>query len=118
MDFYEALTKKYASDHPRTITEPQDSIDISGKKVEEVGFDKIRKQLATLQELRIAILDGLCIYGIDPGQSLLDRWQWIRSQKLEFRELDLSRNLFESWGQILGICSALKASGLYRLKLE
>ena len=79
--FSEALKAKYASDpvqdptvHIVFATKPGDNalkrdplarinqpIRISGKEVEEVGFDKIRKQLAQLSELKIVILDGLCM---------------------------------------------------------
>lgn len=66
--------------------------------MEEVGFEKIRRQLAELQELRVVLLDGACIAAVD---SDLDE------QNLKIIELDLSRNLLESWHDITDICSSL-----------
>lgn len=40
-------------------------IRISGKTVEEVGFEEKRLQLAVLQNLKVAVLDGLCIAGVE-----------------------------------------------------
>ena len=77
LSYVQALKNKYASDPvdepnlDNVITGPVPAkvpvndrgkvIKISGKEAEEVGFDKIRKKLANLQELRIAILDCLCM---------------------------------------------------------
>ena len=77
LSYVQALKKKYASDsvdEPNldiVVTGPVPAnvpvnergkvIKISGKEAEEVGFDKIRKKFANLQELRIAILDCLCM---------------------------------------------------------
>jgi hypothetical protein len=120
----EALRYKYASEHtrisyqiggPRTA---EKTIKISGKEVEEVGFDKIRKQLAELHELRIVLLDGLCIrrpvgedtkrawseYGTAPQQPSLSD---IRDVCPKIAELDLSRNLFEDWSEVVSICEQL-----------
>ena len=63
-NFGEALKNKYASETSNEGPTQQDQIRISGKTVEEVGFEKIRRQLASLQELRIVILDSLCIAGV------------------------------------------------------
>lgn len=97
-------------------------IEIGGKTVQEVGFDKIRKQLAVLHELQIVILDGLRIAGIEArpwiaSQELqLQEWQRIQDQQLKIVELDLSRNLLEKWANVMCICSTLKS--LQTLKLE
>jgi Leucine-rich repeat (LRR) protein len=83
-----------------------------------VGFDKIRKQLAELHELRIVLLDGLCIrrpvdevtrkswseYGISQKRSPLSD---IRDVCPKIAELDLSRNLFGDWAEIVSICEQL-----------
>ena len=95
--FYEALKKKYASSSAEDIAATANEIHISGKTVEEVGFEKIRRQLAELQELRIV-------------ESDLDE------QDLKIIELDLSRNLFESWYDVTALCSSLQS--LQRLRLE
>ena len=131
--FTEALKAKYASedfedpdvqvvftiDPPGSSSKKKDAraklnqpIRISGKEVEEVGFDKIRKQLAELSELRIVILDGLCMErpiarlkengeGWSPG--LTD----IKVACPKATELDLSRNLFEEWREVVSICEQL-----------
>lgn len=105
--FFEALKKKYASTSAEDIKATANEIHIGGKTVEEVGFEKIRRQLAELQELRVVVLDGACIAAID---SDLDK------KDLKIIELDLSRNLLESWSEITAICSSLQF--LQRLRLE
>lgn len=92
-------------------------IKISGKEVEEVGFDKIRKQLADLHELKIVLLDGLCMSR--PIACLKDRLaasgdsSWpeglidINETCPKILELDLSRNLFEEWREVASICEQL-----------
>ena len=107
ISFFEALEKKYASSSAEECAATATEIHISGKTVEEVGFEKIRQQLAELQELRIVVLDGACIATVE---SDLDK------QDLEIVELDLSRNLLESWSDVLLICSSLQH--LQLLKLE
>jgi hypothetical protein len=130
----EALKAKYASEafedpDVQIIYERQGSdndflahqnrpIRISGKEVEEVGFDKIRKQLANLKELRIVILDGLCMQR--PVARVIGRRQkgrpdvWpsdlsdIKDSCPKVIELDLSRNLFEEWREIASICEQLE----------
>ena len=74
-----------------------------GKTVEEVGFDKIRQQLAMLQELKIVLLDGMCL--TDNGGAVESAK--IRGTCPKIQELDLSRNLFEQWEGIAAICEQL-----------
>jgi hypothetical protein len=111
--FVEAVHQKYATgvtNHPTVIaTEAQ--IMISGKKVaEEVGFEKIRAQLAQLHELKIVLVDGLRVNCAErPGRR-------IRDVCPKIVELDLSRNLFESCNEIIRICGDL--SNLRTLKLK
>lgn len=132
--FVEALKAKYASEgfedpDVKIIYERQDNskdhlahqnrpIRISGKEVEEVGFDKIRKQLANLKELKIVILDGLCMSR--PVARATGRREedgpdvWptdltdIKESCPKTIELDLSRNLFEEWREIASICEQLE----------
>ena len=128
--FLDALTKKYnSSDGPKGTTAEQ-KIQISGKTVEEVGFDKINRQLAALQELKIVVLDGLCVAGVDSSpQEAKDnashptnqnsRWSFVEelnSKDLSVVELDVSRNLLETWIDVIGICSALKYLAALELK--
>ena len=108
----------------------EEKIQISGKTVEEVGFDKINRQLAALQELKIVVLDGLCVAGVNSfprqaGDNALDPtdpkscWspaEELKSKDLSIVELDLSRNLLETWIDVIGICGALKYLATLELK--
>jgi hypothetical protein len=121
------LKSKYASEEPSegyedphvhivfNVQKPQDRLNqpirFSGKVAEEVGFDKIRKQLAQLSELRIVILDGLGMCrpevrgkGWIEGKSGND----VKDACPKAVELDLSRNLFEEWREIASICEQLE----------
>ncbi|KAH7385601.1 hypothetical protein BKA66DRAFT_511442 [Pyrenochaeta sp. MPI-SDFR-AT-0127] len=140
--FVQALKSKYASDtdsedfedpqvHIVFHTQPGDNkrikdplqrlnqpIKFSGKVAEEVGFDKIRKQLAQLEELKIIILDGLCMWrpearrlndkGIEGGDGEWWEGSDIKEACPKAIELDLSRNLFEEWREVAGICGQLR----------
>ena len=101
------MKKKYASSTAEDIAATANEIQISGKTVEEVGFEKIRKQLAELQELQIVVLDGACIAVVESD---------LEKQNLKIIELDLSRNLLEDWREITAICKSLYY--LKSLKLE
>ena len=120
------MHKKYAPDAPRSDgqgTAAPNAIEISGKVVEEVGFEKIRRQLATLHELRIVLLDGLCMGGVlaCPGPAVSDI-AWLQEIKgiektcPKIVELDLSRNLIERWEDVAGICTALVALRSLKVK--
>ena len=104
---FEALKNKYASSSAEEIAKTANEIHISCKSVEEIGFEKIRRQLADLQELRTVVLDGACVTAVEND---LDQ------QNLKIVELDLSRNLIESWHEITAICKSLH--NLKSLKLE
>ncbi len=107
--FLQALRYKYAEDGlERTTVDAAGSIEISGKMVEEVGFERIRRQQAVLHDLKIVLLDGLRIRGPGP-QAEVERLQdEIASTCPNITELDLSRNLFEHWEDIADICAPLK----------
>lgn len=106
--FLQALRFKYADDgHERTRLEADGSIEISGKVVEEVGFERIRKQQALLQELKIVLLDGLRIQGVS-GETEFEKVQdEIAKTCPSIVELDMSRNLFEHWEDVALICTPL-----------
>ncbi|PYI35467.1 RNI-like protein [Aspergillus indologenus CBS 114.80] len=118
----EALREKYASEYleqelarQRQETDPvalHKPIQISGKVVEEVGFDKIRKQLAELQALKIVLLDGLRVAGVLGHQATADEvdsaYEEIETTCPKITELDLSRNLLTSWSVVARICERLK----------
>jgi hypothetical protein len=126
----EALKAKYASEdfedpdveivfvgNERKALKKSQPIRFSGKEAEEVGFDKIRKQLANLHELRIVILDGLCMSRPiarqreqkNAGEPLVwpDNLTDIKDACPKTIELDLSRNLFEEWREIASVCEQL-----------
>lgn len=121
--FLEALREKYASEFEQELVQNggvlHDSIEISGKVVEEVGFDKIRKQLAELQELKIVLLDGLCVAGLlsddDPGLREREKSR-VGETCPKITELDLSRNLLTNWGDVADICGQLKRLKVLKLK--
>jgi tubulin-specific chaperone E len=107
--FLEALRYKYAEDgleHAPAQTDA--SIEISGKVVEEVGFERIRKQQALLQELKIVVLDGLRIRGNGDEAEVARLPDEIANTCPSITELDLSRNLLENWSDVAEICSPLK----------
>ncbi len=90
--------------------------------MEEVGFEKISQQLAKLTELRIVVLDGLCVAGVLNSGRRAKSDDWLRSLE-DIRqtcpkvvELDLSRNLLERWQDVEGICSTLTALRTLKLK--
>lgn len=96
------------------------AIEISGKIVEEVGFDKVRRRLAELQELRNVLLDGLCVTGVlaqEEGEEKRDQARREIGRTCPMiKELDLSRNLLSRWCDVADICGQLKQLRL--LKLE
>jgi hypothetical protein len=125
----EALREKYASEseqeHAQTTSTDknasQNAIKISSKVVEEVGFDKIRRQMAELQELRIVILDGLRLAGVlssydQPHDKVQESAGQIAATCPKIIELDLSRNLLSRWRDVWEICNQLKH--LRRLKVK
>ena len=137
--FLEALNAKYAfdgtdppngsagkSDHEivSQTASRQKPVKISGKVAEEVGFDKVRRQLADLHELRIVILDGMKMSQLARELRSRDAPNGDKDVMLEktqkicprISELDLSRNLFEHWSEITYICSQL--AYLRSLRLE
>lgn len=109
--FVEAVRQKYATEPDHSSSSVLDRpIIISTKEVQEVGFDKIRTRLAQLHELRIVLVDGLLI---NRAESPLDS---IERDCPMIIELDISRNLFEGWKEIINICKKLK--NLETLKLK
>jgi len=104
--FVEAVEKKYATD--ATISD--DPVVISGKVVEKVGFEKIRRQQAQLAALKVVVVDGFRINkATDSGSS-------IHAICPNIQTLDLSRNLFETFDQIIEICRNLEHLRILRLK--
>ena len=82
---------------------------ISGKEVEEVGFDKVQAQLADLQHLRVVLLDGMRIGKICNEEQVVssEDVKDIREICPEVVDLDVGRNLFEEWSEVLDIAVQL-----------
>ncbi|KAL2881564.1 hypothetical protein SGCOL_003131 [Colletotrichum sp. CLE4] len=109
--FVTALHGKYVSEAVAK-REAEIQIVFFGKKpAEEVGFDKIRKQLARVEDLTIVILDGTRIQ-----LDVVDGDKSIKETSPLIYELDLSRNLFEEFDQVIKICQEL--DGLKSLRLN
>ncbi|CAN8098659.1 unnamed protein product [Discula destructiva] len=104
--FLEALQDKYAgevaADQQPISSGPQ--VVISGKVAEEVGFDKIRKQQAQLNQLRLVFVDDM---RIDSACAAGGNDKPIRDACPKVTELALSRNLFANLGPVVEICSQL-----------
>ena len=83
---------------------------ISGKEVEEVGFDKVQAQLADLRHLRVVLLDGMRIGKMcNNEQNISSKYvEGIRETCPEIVELDIGRNLFEEWREVLDIAAQLE----------
>ncbi|KAL2840578.1 hypothetical protein BJY01DRAFT_218383 [Aspergillus pseudoustus] len=128
--FVEALREKYASEfeqrRARQARADADAnaaeekpIEFNGKIAEEVGFDKIRKQLAELEELKIVLLDGLRVAGVlaqeASRQQIEDARGDIERICPKITELDLSRNLFTEWKDVADISGPLERLKLLRL---
>ncbi|ERF70687.1 hypothetical protein EPUS_02553 [Endocarpon pusillum Z07020] len=107
--FLQALRYKYAEDDlDYAPVGANGSIEISGKVVEEVGFERIRQQQALLHHLKIVILDGLRVRGVGLGADVERAQEEITSICPNITELDLSRNLFERYKDVAEICAPLK----------
>ncbi|OKL59883.1 hypothetical protein UA08_04666 [Talaromyces atroroseus] len=131
--FLEALHQKYASEFEEEVAKRKaangddfqmnETIQFNGKVVEEVGFEKIRKQLAELQELKVVLLDGLRVVGVlkdndsdDDKSEYIEELQKIERTCPKITELDLSRNLLYRWQDVQDICKQL--AKLKSLKLN
>src|ERR1700749_5031624 len=111
--FMQALRYKYAGDDQVSNDMPR-QVRISGKEVEEVGFDKIKRKQAILNELKRVFLDGLCISHCDE-QAARRNLKEIGETCGDIIDLDLSNNLFEKFGEIALICTQLRHLSSLRL---
>jgi hypothetical protein len=108
--FLDAVIEKYCADDTDATHSPLDRpIEISGKVVQNVGFEKIKKEQAQLEKLEIVLVDGFKIKYADVGDQ-------ISSTCPNIVELDLSRNLFESFEEIILICRELEKLQSLRLR--
>lgn len=122
--FMEALRFKYTGMSRNGIEDPdphsEAPIAISGKRVEEVGFDRIKQQQAALENLKVAILADLNVHGLQRGDTSHERveqaQQEIRSRCPSISELDLSWNPIERWENIVQICVPLENLHILRAR--
>ncbi|KAF1816993.1 tubulin-specific chaperone E [Eremomyces bilateralis CBS 781.70] len=115
-NFLDALRYKYASDNPDDGTSVHGHseakiITFGTKAAEEIGFDKIRKQLADFHELKVVILDGLGVSQLsrrrEDGGAVVEGAARVRETCPKILELELSRNLFEDWAEVTSVCEEL-----------
>lgn len=132
--FLDALRFKYAGEQPKVsktgIAEKQaddttaniNAIEISGKVVEEVGFDRIRRQQAVLKDLRIVLLDELCLAGIAVERTDLANiaaaQEAISRTCPDIKELELGWSLIETWADIAAICAPLKKLQILKARYD
>jgi hypothetical protein len=116
--FLEALRFKYGG--KIILGKSVKPVEISGKTVEEIGFDKIRRQQAELQDLRVAVLDELQLCGIkiEPHTSgSLRRAQDDIAQTCpNIIELDLGWSLLEKWQDVADICRPLQKLRILKVR--
>ena len=99
----EAIRHKYDASDAST-----DTIIISGKVAEEVGFDKIARAQAQFKELRIVLIDQLVVSGLASETSnVLHAQQELKATCPNIVELDLGYNVIEEWNIVTDICTAL-----------
>ncbi|KAL5611542.1 hypothetical protein BROUX41_000871 [Berkeleyomyces rouxiae] len=102
--FISALLDKYTSEVDRetqTIRAAK-QIRIGSKMAEEVGFDKIRRQLAKVEELKIVIVDSYRVaFAVGDGEKS------VKTTVPSIQELDLGRNMIETIDVVVDICKDL-----------
>ncbi|THX40595.1 hypothetical protein D6D10_03386 [Aureobasidium pullulans] len=114
--FLEALRTKYAAiETGDNAAVAQNTIRISGKEAEEVGFEKIARQQAQLHNLRIVVLDDLLVRAYDNTETTSDGLDHIQETCPNITDLDLGRNLFETLSEISDICDRLPKLKFLRL---
>lgn len=109
--FVTALKAKYVEEATETRERAAVQITFSGKVAEEVGFDKVRRQMAQLDELKIAILDG-----VQMAMAHKSGEQTVAEVSPKLSHIDLSRNLFENLAPVVKICKDLP--GLKKLAVK
>ncbi|CCU81901.1 alpha-tubulin assembly protein/Chaperone [Blumeria hordei DH14] len=107
----EAIREKYAPQESSQLQQVpgENKLTISGKVVEEVGFDKIRQIQAQFHNLRVVVVPGMCIsVGEKNGERIEDTCSKIS-------DLDLSRNLIRDFKEVSCICRQLPNLKMLRL---
>jgi hypothetical protein len=111
------LKTKYAATKEGDNASGQITIRISGKEAEEVGFEKIARQQAQLQNLRIVVLDDLLVKAYNEENTTQeDNLDKIPETCPNITDLDLGRNLFETLSEISDICDRLPNLKFLRLE--
>lgn len=107
------MKQKYASEvtleqNPVSNTA---QIEISGKVVQEVGFDKIRQQISKLDSLKIIILTNqrVCTVSKDGEDTIADVCP---AAEL----IDLTGNLIHLFGEVVAVCQSLTRLRILKLK--
>lgn len=101
--FIAALNEKYVGTDQEKESQPAQIV-IGTKVAEEMGFDKIRRQMAELTEMKVAIVDCARV-----DKAVADGDASIQDTCPKIAQLDISRNLFESVGPVVDICAGLPA---------
>lgn len=98
----------------------ENPITISGKQVNEVGFEEISQKQSAWSELAVVALDGLrinCLFLKAATSELpLNPFSVTSREGLKWKELSLANNLFERWAHVFEICYF--ARELKALRLE
>ena len=102
VSFVAALKAKYVEEEPEASDAPYSQIKFAGKVAEEVGFDKVRRQMAQLDELKMAILDG-----VHMAFARQESEPAVVQVSPKLTHIDISRNLFENLGPVVEICKDL-----------
>ncbi|KAJ3492847.1 hypothetical protein NLG97_g5110 [Lecanicillium saksenae] len=109
--FVSALKAKYVEKETEASGVPDSQIKFAGKVAEEVGFDKVRRQMAQLDEIKIAILDG-----VHMAAARRDGEQTVAEVSPRLSHIDISRNLFGNLAPVVDICRDLP--GLKKLAIN
>ncbi|KAK3725111.1 hypothetical protein LTR37_000622 [Vermiconidia calcicola] len=100
--FLQAVREKYM---PEFHDSEADLVYFSGKQAEEIGFEKFHRRQAKLQGIHVLVLDRMCIQHQPPGSE--DGDDAIATLCASITELDLSANLFETFDEVVDLCSRL-----------
>jgi tubulin-specific chaperone E len=76
----------------------------SGKQAEEIGFEKFHRRQAKLQGIRVLVLDRMQIHHGSPSQQ--DEIA-ISEICADITDLDLSGNLFETFVEVVRLCTLM-----------
>ncbi|KAL9007855.1 MAG: hypothetical protein Q9173_006957 [Seirophora scorigena] len=118
--FLAAMRSKYGSASKVQAGQPPDAIIIGGKNVDEVGFSLIAQKQSAWSNLKVISLNGLCINGVSSTPWQLESRQnavaELTGLDIRCEELDLSKNLLESWYDVVAICSCLSELRMLKLK--